>query len=62
MINTLFIRAHSRPANNSSMPLFVSGKDSDEKVKQPKKKQEITTPDEARVALYMDMFDKIFKK
>ena len=62
MINTLLIRAHSRPANNSSMPLFVTGKDRDEKVKQPKKKQEITSPDEARVALYMDMFDKIFKK
>ena len=60
MINTLYIRAHTRPANNSSMPLFVTGKDRDEK--QPKKKQEITTPEEARVALYMDMFDKIFKK
>ena len=62
MINILFIRAHARPANNSSMPLFVTGKDRDDEVKQPKKKQEITTPDEARIALYMDMFDKIFKK
>ena len=62
MINTLLIRAHSRPANNSSMPLFVTGRDKDEKVKPPKKKQEITTPDEDRIALYMDMFDKIFKK